>query len=121
MEKLTGYKKVCVYFWNKGFLKFNTYILELEIPADALRVFPIGTVKCRAEFARVKKAWILQGKSLRIVKGKRTFRHEGYHLAIPLTYIIGKIVKPNGYCHDKNQTCGPGINFFFEKKYAVSY
>ena len=119
MKKLVGYKKVRVR--NKKTNNSETYILELEIPADAGRTFPSGPDdKGRAQFARVRKAWRVQGQSLRLVRGKRTFRHIGFYDASSITYVVGKIVRPNGY-DNSDAACGKGINFFLSKTRAKRY
>lgn len=116
--KIIGYKKVKV--WNKQKRCTQIYVLELEISAQAKRVFPAGTDgKARASSARVKRAWLKRGKELVPTK-KRVFDHKGFHQARPLTYTIGKTVRPDSY-DGSTDTCSRGINFFLSKEQAKNY
>jgi hypothetical protein len=119
--KLVGYKKIKVRNNKTG--NCEIYILEMEIPAKAKRVFPRGMDgKARAEFVRVSRAWRQYGGgSLKAATGKRTFNHRGFHDARPLTYIIGKIIRPDRFDDNPSNDCSKGINFFLSKATAERY
>lgn len=88
----------------------NGIILQLRIPADALRVNKPGSRKCRASKAYVVAAFNFQREP---VPGTE-FRTANIHGADPaFMYRIGEYAVPaNSFSADIREECEPGIHFY---------
>ena len=89
------------------------YIVELEIPEDALRSSATSR-KCRCSKAKVISITNLDGSpaDVEVVYSKYddTF-----------TYEVGKVVTPDSFDEDRWHECAPGIHFFITRQEAVDY
>ena len=98
----TAFKKVC-----------DDYIVELEIPADALRS-SASSRKCRCSHARVISITNIDGSPAEVdvvySKHDATFG-----------YRVGDIVKADNFDTDRWNECAPGIHFFITRQEAVDY
>lgn len=95
--------------WKKA----GGYIIELKIPARAMRNSCINGRKCRAEYAIVVDIRnMYTNKQIGFVKSDYSCK---------IIYEIGKIVKPDLYDPDPRITCSHGINFFMTRKEAEEY
>lgn len=103
--EFTGYKKA----YNKS----HSYIVELHIPAHALRS-SATTRKCRCSEAEVISITHLNG-----TKAKLSTVYSRYNPYFK--YTVGKTVKADGYEEDRWKECAPGIHFFMDRDKAVSY
>lgn len=102
----TGYKKACT-------LTEHPYIVELKIPAHALRS-SATTNKCRCSEAEVMSVTRLDGTD----DGTDIVRSwwNPYFL-----YKAGETVKADGFDENRWNECAPGIHFFMTREEAVDY
>ena len=91
----------------------NNYIVELEIPEDALRSSATSR-KCRCSKAKVISITNLDGSpaDVEVVYSK----HDN-----TFTYEVGKMVTSDGFDEDRWHECAPGIHFFITRQEAVDY
>ena len=86
-------------------------VLELEVPAGAKRTASLVGSKCRAEFARVVRAF-----------GAPEGATEFVSLHDPkFAYRVGEAVRPDAYDDDIRVECARGIHFFLTRGEAESY
>ena len=98
----TAFKKVC-----------DDYIVELEIPNDALRSSST-TRKCRASHAKVISITHTDGTPA-LVDTVYSKYDESF------TYKIGEIVSVDNFDTNRWNECAPGIHFFITRQEAVEY
>ena len=91
----------------------NNYIVELEIPEDALRSSATSR-KCRCSKAKVISITNVDGSpaDVEVVYSK----HDN-----TFTYEVGKMVTPDSFDEDRWHECAPGIHFFITRQEAVDY
>ena len=91
----------------------NDYIVELEIPEDALRCSATSR-KCHCSKAKVISITNTDGSPANVdvvySRHDRTFR-----------YKVGDIVKVDDFDPDRWHECAPGIHFFITRQEAVDY
>ena len=89
------------------------YIVELEIPADALRCSATSR-KCRASHANVISITNLDGTPavVEVVYSK----HDS-----EFAYRVGETVKVDNFDTCRWNECAPGIHFFITRQEAVNY
>lgn len=95
-----------------GFKKAHKLIIELEIPADALRSSST-TRKCRASKARVI--------SITDVDGNLAGDSVASDYDKNFVYRIGEIVEVSDFDTDRWNECAPGIHHFITREEAVRY
>lgn len=93
--------------------KYHPYIVELKIPACALRSSATSN-KCRCSEAKVMSITCLEGTDdgTDIVRSGRN----PYFL-----YKAGETVKVDDFDENRWHECAPGIHFFMTRKEAVDY
>ena len=91
----------------------NNYIVELEIPADALRSSATSR-KCRCSHAKVISITNIDGSptGVDVVYS--------YHDS-SFAYSVGSIVEVNNFDTNRWNECAPGIHFFITRQEAVDY
>ena len=95
-----------------GFKKAHGLIVELEIPADALRS-SATTRKCRASKARVISITDILGDPVGDGVASNYDRN--------FVYRIGEIVEVSDFDTDRWNECAPGIHHFITREEAVRY
>ena len=95
-----------------GFKKAHKLIIELEIPADALRS-SATTRKCRASKARVI--------SITDILGDLAGDNVASDYDKNFVYRIGEIVEVSDFDTDRWKECAPGIHHFITREEAVRY
>ncbi len=95
-----------------GFKKAHGLIIELEIPADALRS-SATTRKCRASKARVI--------SITDVDGNPAGDSVASNYDRNFVYRIGEMVEVSDFDTDRWNECAPGIHHFITREEAVIY
>ena len=96
-----------------GYKKANGYIIQLEIPQDAIRCSGTSR-KCRCDKAKVLSITTLDGKPTDI-------------LSIPsncdnsFIYTVGKVAEVTDFDTDRWNECSAGIHFFINRQEAVDY
>lgn len=101
----TAFKKAALY--NK-----KDCIVELEVPADALRS-SATTRKCRVSKAKVVSITTLDGKPLN--KNAYSFFSRSF------VYKVGKTVEVKNFNTNRWAECAPGIHCFITRDEAVQY
>jgi hypothetical protein len=97
-----------------GFKKVRGgYIVELEIPEDALRCSATSR-KCRCDKAKVIAITNEDGSP----SGVKTV-YSKYDISF--AYTVGEIVSVDNFDHDRWHECAPGIHFFITRQEAVNY
>ena len=98
----TAFKKVC-----------GNYIVELEIPADALRSSACSR-KCRCSHANVISITNSDGSpaDVEVVYSQ----HDSN-----FSYRVGETVKADDFDTNRWNECAPGIHFFITRQEAVNY
>ena len=97
-----------------GFKKVrDNYIVELEIPADALRS-SASSRKCRCSHAKVISFTKLDGSPADVGVVFSKYDAE-------FAYRIGEIVKVDNFDTNRWNECAPGIHFFITRQEAVDY
>ena len=91
----------------------GNYIVELEIPADALRCSATSR-KCRCSKAKVMSITNVDGSpaTVDIVYSQ----HDS-----AFSYKVGDVVKVDNFDPDRWHECAPGIHFFITRQEAVDY
>jgi hypothetical protein len=92
--------------------KASGCVVELKIPAWAMRTSSIVGRKCRAEFAIVVDIRDKTNKQVDSVRGD---------YSAETIYEIGKIMKPDSYDPDPRVACSHGIHFFMTREEAEDY
>ena len=89
------------------------YIVELEIPADALRS-SASSRKCRCSCAKVISITNIDGTpaNVDVVYSKRD---------PDFAYSVNSIVKVDNFDTNRWNECAPGIHFFITRQEAVNY
>ena len=110
-----GYKKVKTYKY-RGWVPILacTYIIELEIPAEAKRCSATSR-KCRCQYAKVLSITNIDGTKADV----RSIVNEAY--PSPCTYTVGEYVYPDSFDEDRWNECSHGIHFFITRQEAVNY
>ena len=91
----------------------GNYIVELEVPSDALRS-SASSRKCRCSHAKVVAFTNLDGSpaEVDVVYSK----HDP-----DFAYKVGEIVKVDNFDTNRWNECAPGIHFFITRQEAVEY
>ena len=89
------------------------YIVELEIPADALRCSSTSR-KCRCSHAKVVSITNIDGSPAHV---DTVYSKHDSNFA----YKVGEIVKVDNFDTNRWNECAPGIHFFITRKEAVDY
>ena len=108
-----GFKKARLYSPDES--AQQDVIVELEIPADALRSSATGR-KCRCDKAKVRSVTTLDGAEVGADAGTV---HSSYDS--DFVYEVGEIVTAPNFCEDRWEECAPGIHFFINRQEAVEY
>ena len=96
-----------------AFKKARGYIVELEIPADALRSSST-TRKCRCSKAKVISITNLDGTPSDVKSVASGFNSK-------FIYTIGETVEVPNFDTNRWNECAPGIHFFITRQEAVDY
>ena len=96
-----------------AFKKARGYIIELEIPSDALRSSST-TRKCRCSKAKVVSITNLDGTPSDI-KSVASCHDSGF------IYNLGETVEVPNFDTNRWNECAPGIHFFITRQEAVDY
>ena len=96
-----------------AFKKANGYIVELEIPVDALRSSST-TRKCRCSKAKVISITNLDGTPSGVKSVASGFNSK-------FIYTIGETVKVPNFDRNRWNECAPGIHFFITRQEAVDF
>ena len=96
-----------------AFKKAGKYIIELEIPDDALRSSST-TRKCRCSKAKVVSITNLEGVPSD-VKSVASHYDSGF------IYNLGEMVEVPNFDTNRWNECAPGIHFFITRQEAVDY
>lgn len=96
-----------------AFKKARGYIVELEIPADALRSSST-TRKCRCSKAKVISITNLDGTPSDI-------KSVASRLNSKFIYTIGETVEVPNFDTNRWNECAPGIHFFITRQEAVDF
>ena len=96
-----------------AFKKAGEYIIELEIPSDALRSSST-TRKCRCSKAKVISITNLDGtpSDIKLIASN----HDSKFI-----YNLGKTVEVPNFDTNRWNECAPGIHFFITRQEAVDY
>ena len=97
-----------------GFKKVRgDFIVELEIPADALRS-SASSRKCRCSHAKVISITTVDGTPahVEVVYSKHDSK---------FAYKVGEAVKVDNFDTNRWNECAPGIHFFITRQEAVNY
>ena len=89
------------------------YIVELEVPADALRS-SASSRKCRCSHAKVISFTNLDGSPADVDVVYSI--HDS-----TFAYKVGETVKVNDFDTNRWNECAPGIHFFITRQEAVNY
>ena len=101
----TAFKKAKLY-------NDNNCIVELQVPADALRS-SATTRKCRVSKAKVVAVYTMDGKSI---------KQNAYSIQTrSFVYKIGKIVEVKNFDKNRWNECSSGIHCFITKREAEQY
>ena len=96
-----------------AFKKAGVYIIELEIPSDALRSSST-TRKCRCSKAKVVSITNLDGTPSDVRSVASGYDSE-------FIYTIGETVEVPNFDTNRWNECAPGIHFFITRQEAVEY
>jgi hypothetical protein len=102
-EVETGWKKV-----------LGGFVLELEIPADSPRTATLVGLKCRAEKAKVLRAFDKNGNE--VFAGVFRSLYDGN-----FTYRIGQTAHVRDYSSSVSVECTSGVHFFKDRKLAEEF
>ena len=108
-----GFKKAKLYSPDES--AQQDVIVELEIPADALRSSATGR-KCRCDKAKVLSITTLDGVAVGADAGTVRSSYDS-----DFVYEVGEIVTAPNFCEDRWEECAPGIHFFTNRQEAVQY
>ena len=90
------------------------YIVELEIPEDAIRVSSSSSRKCRCSKAKVISITNLDGSPADVKTVYSSFDKE-------FAYTVGKTVSVDNFNINWWEVCASGIHFFITRQEAVDY
>ena len=96
-----------------AFKKAGKYIIELEIPSDALRSSST-TRKCRCSKAKVVSITNLDGSPSDVKSVASNYDSE-------FIYNLGETVEVPNFDTNRWNECAPGIHFFITRQEAVDY
>ena len=96
-----------------AFKKARGYIIELEIPADALRSSST-TRKCRCSKAKVVSITNLDGTPSGVKSVASNYDSE-------FIYNLGETVEVPNFDTNRWNECAPGIHFFITRQEAVDF
>ena len=96
-----------------AFKKAGKYIIELEIPDDALRSSST-TRKCRCSKAKVASITNLDGTPSDVKSVASAYDSE-------FIYNLGEMVEVSNFDTNRWNECAPGIHFFITRQEAVDY
>ena len=96
-----------------AFKKTEKYIIELEIPDDALRSSST-TRKCRCSKAKVVSITNLDGTPSDV-------KSVASHYDSRFIYNLGEMVEVSNFDTNRWNECAPGIHFFITRQEAVEY
>ena len=96
-----------------AFKKAGVYIIELEIPADALRSSST-TIKCRCSKAKVISITNLDGTPSDVKSVASNYDSE-------FIYNLGEMVEVPNFDTNRWNECAPGIHFFITRQEAVDF
>ena len=96
-----------------AFKKAGVYIIELEIPSDALRSSST-TRKCRCSKAKVVSITNLDGTPSDVKSVASNYDSE-------FIYNLGETVEVPNFDTNRWNECAPGIHFFITRQEAVDY
>lgn len=96
-----------------AFKKAEVYIIELEIPSDALRSSST-TRKCRCSKAKVVSITNLDGTPSDVKSVASNYGSE-------FIYNLGETVEVPNFDTNRWNECAPGIHFFITRQEAVDY
>ena len=96
-----------------AFKKARKYIIELEIPSDALRSSST-TRKCRCSKAKVISITNLDGTPSGVKSVASNYDSE-------FIYNLGETVEVHNFDTNRWNECAPGIHFFITRQEAVDY
>ena len=89
------------------------YIVELEIPEDALRCSATSR-KCRCSHAKVISITSLDGSPANVSSVYSSYDKD-------FVYTVGSIVKVDVFDTNRWHECAPGIHFFITRTEAMNY
>lgn len=95
-----------------GYKKADDKIVELEIPADALRSSATSR-KCRASKAKVV--------SITNIEGNKAYEEARSNHDRTFVYRVGEIIEVKDYNTDRWEECAAGIHHFITREEAVKY
>jgi len=102
--------------WKKAFLnQWSPRILQLEVPADALRISTPSGRKCRVSAARVVAAFTMDGAPVE----NETVWHSGFDAQFQ--YRAGELAQVEYFDDDIRVHCTAGIHCFITRTEAVEY
>ena len=96
-----------------AFKKVKSFIIKLEIPADARRL-SATTEKCRCDKAKVLEIQNLDGSN----SGRNQIINDNY---VTTVYTVGETVFPDSFDENRWNECSHGIHFFVNRDTAVRY
>jgi uncharacterized protein YjbI with pentapeptide repeats len=101
--------------WKKGFSHvciYETALIKLLIPAEAIRTNSPYSRKCRASAATVLSIETVSGENMQTANSMfdKNF-----------VYEVGATVKVDNFCADRFASCAAGIHFFLTREEAASY
>lgn len=96
-----------------AFKKAGKYIIELEVPSDALRSSST-TRKCRCSKAKVVSITNLDGTPSDI-KSVASYHDSKF------IYNLGETVEVPNFDANRWNECSPGIHFFITRQEAIDY
>lgn len=96
-----------------AFKKAEVYIIELEIPSDALRSSST-TRKCRCSKAKVVSITNLDGTPSDVKSVASNYDSE-------FIYNLGETVEVPNFDTNRWNECAPGIHFFITRQEAIDY
>ena len=96
-----------------AFKKAGVYIIELEIPSDALRSSST-TRKCRCSKAKVISITNLDGTPSDVKSVASNYDSE-------FIYNLGEMVEVPNFDTNRWNECAPGIHFFITRQEAVDF
>ena len=96
-----------------GFKKAAGYIIELEIPADALRCSATSR-KCRCSKAKVISITTKDGENSGLTSVTSDYDND-------FVYTVDKTVEVDNFNENRWDECSAGIHFFITRQEAVNY
>ena len=100
--------------WKKVKSLSSSYLVKLEIPADAKRC-SATTQKCRCDKAKVLDIVEIGNEERHIEEILNTSQE------VELLYKVGEMVYPDSFDENRWHECSHGIHFFIDKQDAINY